>query len=159
MITLVRNPDILADTVAIARRRGAGRDLPPLIVGFAAETGDAESGVLEYGAAKLARKGCDMLVVNEVGENLTFGTDENSVTILFADGAEPVHARRVQGPGRRRSDRAVAAALDADAASRRRSGWILGRTRRPGYAAGSCPAPGRAQNATWRQVRTVATAT
>ncbi|WP_411733763.1 bifunctional phosphopantothenoylcysteine decarboxylase/phosphopantothenate--cysteine ligase CoaBC [Paeniglutamicibacter sp.] len=96
VITLVRNPDILATLVADrAADRAAGGsagDLPGLIVGFAAETGDAEAGVLEYGAAKLKRKGCEMLVVNEVGENLTFGTDENSVTILFADGTEAVRA-------------------------------------------------------------------
>ncbi|MBP2374842.1 bifunctional phosphopantothenoylcysteine decarboxylase/phosphopantothenate synthase [Paeniglutamicibacter psychrophenolicus] len=92
VITLVRNPDILAMLIAQRAAEGVAGDLPPLVVGFAAETGDAEAGVLEYGAAKLARKGCEMLVVNEVGENLTFGTDENTVTILFADGAEPVHA-------------------------------------------------------------------
>ncbi|MFL4474167.1 bifunctional phosphopantothenoylcysteine decarboxylase/phosphopantothenate--cysteine ligase CoaBC [Paeniglutamicibacter sp. MACA_103] len=92
VITLVRNPDILATLVADRAAEGTAGDLPPLIVGFAAETGDAESSVLAYGAAKLARKGCEMLVVNEVGENLTFGTDENSVTILFADGTEAVHA-------------------------------------------------------------------
>lgn len=92
VITLVRNPDILAMLIAQRAAEGRSGDLPPLVVGFAAETGDAEAGVLEYGAAKLARKGCEMLVVNEVGENLTFGTDENTVTILFADGAQPVHA-------------------------------------------------------------------
>ncbi|MBV1778440.1 bifunctional phosphopantothenoylcysteine decarboxylase/phosphopantothenate--cysteine ligase CoaBC [Paeniglutamicibacter sp. ABSL32-1] len=92
VITLVRNPDILATLVSERAAAGGAGDLPPLIVGFAAETGDAEAGVLEYGAAKLKRKGCEMLVVNEVGENLTFGTDENSVTILFADGTAPVHA-------------------------------------------------------------------
>ncbi|GAA1496475.1 bifunctional phosphopantothenoylcysteine decarboxylase/phosphopantothenate--cysteine ligase CoaBC [Paeniglutamicibacter kerguelensis] len=92
VITLVRNPDILALLVADRAAQGLVGDLPGLIVGFAAETGDAENSVLEYGAAKLARKGCELLVVNEVGENLTFGTDENSVTILFANAAEPVHA-------------------------------------------------------------------
>ena len=92
VITLVRNPDILATLVTDRANEGSQSTLPKLIVGFAAETGDAEHSVLEYGAAKLARKGCELLVVNEVGENLTFGTDENSVTILFADGSEPVHA-------------------------------------------------------------------
>lgn len=92
VITLVRNPDILATLVADRTAAGSAGDLPQLIVGFAAETGDAEAGVLEYGAAKLKRKGCEMLVVNEVGENLTFGTDDNSVTILFADGTAAVHA-------------------------------------------------------------------
>ncbi|MGL3808010.1 bifunctional phosphopantothenoylcysteine decarboxylase/phosphopantothenate--cysteine ligase CoaBC [Paeniglutamicibacter sp. R2-26] len=92
VITLVRNPDILAELVADRAAQGPATELPDLVVGFAAETGDAEHSVLEYGAAKLARKGCELLVVNEVGENLTFGTDENSVTILSARGAEPIHA-------------------------------------------------------------------
>ncbi|NKG20861.1 bifunctional phosphopantothenoylcysteine decarboxylase/phosphopantothenate--cysteine ligase CoaBC [Paeniglutamicibacter terrestris] len=92
VITLIRNPDILATLVKQRASEGEAGTLAPLIVGFAAETGDAESSVLEYGASKLARKGCEMLVVNEVGENLTFGTTQNSVTILFADGAQPVAA-------------------------------------------------------------------
>ena len=69
----------------------ARRACPPPSSWVAAARLIVEEG-MEYGAAKLARKGCEMLVVNEVGENLTFGTDENTVTILFADGTEPVHA-------------------------------------------------------------------
>ncbi len=76
-IALVRNPDILAELVA--RRGGAGR---PVVVGFAAETGDVDGSVLDHGRAKLARKGCDVLVVNEVGADRTFGADDNTVTIL-----------------------------------------------------------------------------
>jgi phosphopantothenoylcysteine decarboxylase/phosphopantothenate--cysteine ligase len=76
-ITLVRNPDILAELV---QTRGSSRT--PVIVGFAAETGDADGSVLDHARAKLARKGCDMLVVNEVGEGKTFGTDDNTVTVL-----------------------------------------------------------------------------
>ena len=64
--------------------------MAPLIVGFAAETGDATSSVLEYGRAKLDRKGCEMLVVNEVGTDKVFGRDETAVTILFADGRPAV---------------------------------------------------------------------
>ena len=64
--------------------------MPGLIVGFAAETGDGESSVLEYAQAKLARKGCEMLVVNDVGAGRVFGRDETEVTVLFADGREPV---------------------------------------------------------------------
>jgi phosphopantothenoylcysteine decarboxylase/phosphopantothenate--cysteine ligase len=56
-----------------------------VIVGFAAETHD----VLANGQAKLARKGCDLLVVNRVGEGLAFGTPDNAATVLVA-GAEPV---------------------------------------------------------------------
>ncbi|GAA4121299.1 bifunctional phosphopantothenoylcysteine decarboxylase/phosphopantothenate--cysteine ligase CoaBC [Knoellia locipacati] len=76
-ITLVRNPDILAELVT---SRGAASS--PVIVGFAAETGDESGSVLDHGRAKLERKGCDVLVVNEVGEHKTFGADDNTVTIL-----------------------------------------------------------------------------
>jgi phosphopantothenoylcysteine decarboxylase/phosphopantothenate--cysteine ligase len=55
-----------------------------VIVGFAAETDD----VLANGRAKLARKGCDLLVVNEVGEHRTFGAEENEAVVLGADGSE-----------------------------------------------------------------------
>ncbi|KGN42572.1 bifunctional phosphopantothenoylcysteine decarboxylase/phosphopantothenate synthase [Knoellia aerolata] len=85
VIALVRNPDILAELVE--RRGGADS---PVIVGFAAETGDGDGSVLEHGRAKLARKGCDVLVVNEVGEDKTFGADDNTVTILRRDSDEGV---------------------------------------------------------------------
>ncbi|MFF5790876.1 bifunctional phosphopantothenoylcysteine decarboxylase/phosphopantothenate--cysteine ligase CoaBC [Paeniglutamicibacter sp. NPDC012692] len=111
VITLVRNPDILALLVADRAAQGPDTELPGLVVGFAAETGDAENSVLEYGAAKLARKGCELLVVNEVGENLTFGTDENSITILSALGADPVHASGSKDAVARTVIEAVAAAL------------------------------------------------
>ncbi|WP_430295265.1 bifunctional phosphopantothenoylcysteine decarboxylase/phosphopantothenate--cysteine ligase CoaBC [Sinomonas sp. B1-1] len=88
VITLVRNPDILAELVQ--RRNSAGR--PQLIVGFAAETGDAGASVLDYAREKLERKGCELLVLNEVGTDRVFGRDENSVTILARDGSEPEHA-------------------------------------------------------------------
>ncbi|MEO3804115.1 bifunctional phosphopantothenoylcysteine decarboxylase/phosphopantothenate--cysteine ligase CoaBC [Nonomuraea sp. B1E8] len=58
---------------------------PEVIVGFAAETHD----VLANGQAKLARKGCDLLVVNEVGEGRAFGTSDNAATVLVA-GGDPV---------------------------------------------------------------------
>ena len=89
VITLVRNPDILAEAVARRAAEGAATRLPRLIVGFAAETGDASAGVLEHGARKLAAKGCELLVVNQVGEDLVFGTDSNEVTVLAADGSAP----------------------------------------------------------------------
>lgn len=84
-IELVRNPDILAGLVA---SRGAATT--PVIVGFAAETGDESGTVLDHGRAKLARKGCDLLVVNEVGVDKTFGRDENTVHILRLGLDEPV---------------------------------------------------------------------
>lgn len=88
VINLVRNPDILRELVEV--RDAASRD--QLIVGFAAETGDAGGDVLEYARAKLQRKACDLLVVNQVGRDLVFGEDTNSVVILSRDGSEPQEA-------------------------------------------------------------------
>ncbi|GAA1675594.1 phosphopantothenoylcysteine decarboxylase [Citricoccus zhacaiensis] len=89
VIRLERTPDILAETV---QARAAGQPMPGAIIGFGAETGDATASVLEFGAAKLARKGCEMLVVNQVGRDKVFGQDTTEVTMLFADGREPVAA-------------------------------------------------------------------
>jgi phosphopantothenoylcysteine decarboxylase / phosphopantothenate---cysteine ligase len=86
-IELVRNPDILAGLVA-----ARGDEASPVIVGFAAETGDADGSVLDHGRAKLARKGCDLLVVNEVGEDRTFGQDHNTVHILRQGSSHVVDA-------------------------------------------------------------------
>ncbi|MFD1214468.1 bifunctional phosphopantothenoylcysteine decarboxylase/phosphopantothenate--cysteine ligase CoaBC [Arthrobacter sp. GCM10027362] len=86
VLTLVRNPDILRELVTRREEHDAG---PELIVGFAAETGDAEAGVLDYARQKLARKGCDLLVLNQVGKDLVFGQDSTTVTILDRDGSEP----------------------------------------------------------------------
>ena len=55
-----------------------------MVFGFAAETDD----VLANGRTKLRRKGCDLLVVNEVGERRTFGSEENEAVVLGADGSE-----------------------------------------------------------------------
>nr|WP_202121802.1 bifunctional phosphopantothenoylcysteine decarboxylase/phosphopantothenate--cysteine ligase CoaBC [Streptomyces sp. BA2] len=77
-IALVRNPDILAEIAGDRPRPGQ------IVVGFAAETDD----VLANGRAKLERKGCDLLVVNEVGERKTFGSEENEAVVLGADGSE-----------------------------------------------------------------------
>jgi phosphopantothenoylcysteine decarboxylase/phosphopantothenate--cysteine ligase len=82
-LPLAQNPDILHELVE--RRGDAGR---PVIVGFAAETGDAERDVLTLGREKLARKGCDLLVVNDVGAGRVFGQPDNEVVILGADGAQ-----------------------------------------------------------------------
>ena len=82
VVVLERNPDVLAGLVR--ERVGAA----PVVVGFAAETGDASGSVLEHGRAKLARKGCDLLVLNEVGETRGFAAATNAVTLLGADGSE-----------------------------------------------------------------------
>ncbi|OFI37915.1 phosphopantothenoylcysteine decarboxylase [Arthrobacter sp. SW1] len=88
LVRLVRNPDILHELVQ-ARNASGGNQL---IVGFAAETGDADGDVLEHAQAKLARKGCELLVVNQVGVGRVFGQDETSVVILAADGTGPQSA-------------------------------------------------------------------
>ncbi|MBM7787977.1 bifunctional phosphopantothenoylcysteine decarboxylase/phosphopantothenate--cysteine ligase CoaBC [Tenggerimyces flavus] len=81
-VVLVQNPDILAE---LAHNRPS----PGLVVvGFAAETGDASGSVLDHGRAKLARKGADLLVVNEVGATKGFESTENEAVILGADGSE-----------------------------------------------------------------------
>lgn len=86
-LDLVENPDILAELVA-------GRsEKRPVIVGFAAETGDETATVVEHGRAKLARKGCDLLVVNDVSDGRVFGQETNAALILGSDGSE-THVQR-----------------------------------------------------------------
>jgi phosphopantothenoylcysteine decarboxylase / phosphopantothenate---cysteine ligase len=77
-LRLVENPDILA---GLAARRGPARTRP-VLVGFAAETDSSE----QAARAKLARKGCDLLVVNPVGPGLGFGTPDNEAVVFGADG-------------------------------------------------------------------------
>src|SRR3954468_16465966 len=84
-LELEQNPDILAELSTDRPRPGA------VVVGFAAETGDAERSVLELGRAKLARKGCDLLVVNDVTGGRVFGSTDNEAVLLDASGdATPV---------------------------------------------------------------------
>ncbi|WDZ93975.1 bifunctional phosphopantothenoylcysteine decarboxylase/phosphopantothenate--cysteine ligase CoaBC [Nocardiopsis sp. HUAS JQ3] len=78
-IELAENPDILAGLVASRDAEG----LAQTVVGFAAETDD----VIANGRAKLARKGCDLLVVNQVGGGRAFGTEDNQAVILGSDGS------------------------------------------------------------------------
>jgi phosphopantothenoylcysteine decarboxylase/phosphopantothenate--cysteine ligase len=77
-LKLVENPDILATLSA------AGPDRPRLVVGFAAETNDVEA----YAQAKLARKGCDWIVANDVSVEGVMGGDDNTVSIVSAEGVE-----------------------------------------------------------------------
>jgi phosphopantothenoylcysteine decarboxylase/phosphopantothenate--cysteine ligase len=81
-VELVENPDVLAELGA-ARRPGQ------VLVGFAAETDTA----LENGSVKLAKKGADLLVVNEVGTGKGFEVAENAATVLRA-GDAPVEIGR-----------------------------------------------------------------
>jgi phosphopantothenoylcysteine decarboxylase/phosphopantothenate--cysteine ligase len=77
VVALVENPDILATLSRHARR-------PALVVGFAAETNEVEA----YATAKLARKGCDWIVANDVSIAGTMGGDENAVAIVTSDGIQ-----------------------------------------------------------------------
>ena len=98
-IELTENPDILAGLAAVRKAQGATRSapgdhdperaglippapVPRILVGFAAETDTSP----EQARAKLARKGCDLLVVNPVGSGLGFGTPDNEAVVYGADG-------------------------------------------------------------------------
>jgi len=95
-LRLTENPDILAGLAAARKAREAARSahdperaglLPPppahqVLVGFAAETDTSP----EQARAKLERKGCDLLVVNPVGNGLGFGTPDNEAVVYGADG-------------------------------------------------------------------------
>jgi phosphopantothenoylcysteine decarboxylase/phosphopantothenate--cysteine ligase len=85
-LELVKNPDILAGVAAHARP-------DQLVVGFAAETAETDAALLELGRAKIARKGCDFLVVNRVGWTEGFATESNTVTVLDRAGSIVIEAR------------------------------------------------------------------
>jgi phosphopantothenoylcysteine decarboxylase/phosphopantothenate--cysteine ligase len=80
-LELTQTPDILAEISRDRSRPGQ------VVVGFAAETGDDTGSVLDLATAKLARKGCDLLVVNDVGGGAVFGAPDNRAVILSTDGA------------------------------------------------------------------------
>lgn len=84
-IELTENPDILRELSGPARQPGQ------VIVGFGAETDD----LLANGKTKLAAKGCDLIVLNRVGNGLAFGTADNEAEILAADGQ---HTTVPRGP-------------------------------------------------------------
>ena len=75
-LSLVENPDILATVAGHAQR-------PRLVIGFAAET----DRVLDHAASKLARKGCDWIVANDVSGDV-MGGDRNRVHVVTAAGVE-----------------------------------------------------------------------
>ncbi|AWB82964.1 bifunctional phosphopantothenoylcysteine decarboxylase/phosphopantothenate--cysteine ligase CoaBC [Corynebacterium yudongzhengii] len=89
-VRLVENPDILASVVD-ARHDGK-LNAETVIVGFAAETGDQEHTPLEMGRAKLRRKGCDVLMVNDVAGGAVFGATENAGWLVDKHGDERVVA-------------------------------------------------------------------
>ena len=75
-LALAENPDILASVAKSAKR-------PPLLVGFAAETND----VIAHAQAKLARKGCDLIVANDVSAD-PMGGETNRVHIVSKAGVD-----------------------------------------------------------------------
>jgi phosphopantothenoylcysteine decarboxylase/phosphopantothenate--cysteine ligase len=86
-LQMEQNPDILA---GISKERPNERIV---VVGFAAETGDEQASALEHAQAKLQRKGCDLLVLNNVSGGQVFGEDDNEA-VLLTPGAEPVEVPR-----------------------------------------------------------------
>jgi phosphopantothenoylcysteine decarboxylase/phosphopantothenate--cysteine ligase len=96
-IALVENPDILASLSKHARR-------PRLVVGFAAETNDLEA----HAKAKLAKKGCDWIVANDVSVAGTMGGDENAVALVSAGGIERWERMAKDAVARRLADRIAA---------------------------------------------------
>ncbi len=78
-LQLVENPDILATISKSPDRR------PPLVIGFAAET----EHLIDNAKAKLARKGCDWIVANDVSPaSGVMGGDRNTVHLLIRDGGD-----------------------------------------------------------------------
>jgi phosphopantothenoylcysteine decarboxylase/phosphopantothenate--cysteine ligase len=100
-LALVPNPDILASVSQPGPRR------PHLVVGFAAETDD----VLANAQAKLARKGCDWIVANDVSAaGGAMGGEENAVHLVTASGVERWPRMAKQAVARQLAER-IAAAL------------------------------------------------
>jgi phosphopantothenoylcysteine decarboxylase/phosphopantothenate--cysteine ligase len=97
-LPLVENPDLLAE-LALSPRR------PKLLVGFAAET----EKVVEHASAKLARKGCDWIVANDVSDGV-MGGEENEVHLVTAAGVESWERLSKQEVARRLAQR-IAASL------------------------------------------------
>ena len=78
-LELTENPDILASLSEAGNRR------PKLVVGFAAET----ENVIDNGAAKRQRKGCDWIIANDVSpDSGTFGGEVNTVHLITTDGVD-----------------------------------------------------------------------
>lgn len=74
-LELERTPDVLGSVRSTGYKGG--------LVGFAAETND----LLAHAKAKLEKKGCDLIIANDVSQSgIGFDSDHNAVTLLFADG-------------------------------------------------------------------------
>jgi len=113
LLRLVRTVDVLAE-VSHARPHA---DL--LVVGFAAETGDATGDVRHHAEAKLAAKGCDLLVVNDVSGGAVFGSTGNDVVVLAPD---PVTGAAVEVAASGSTDKRTVAGTVLDAVVHRLRG-------------------------------------
>jgi phosphopantothenoylcysteine decarboxylase / phosphopantothenate---cysteine ligase len=82
-LELIANPDILKGAVARVSAEGLGT----ITVGFAAETAGTQDQLLKLAETKLAGKGCDILVANDVSGGDVFGKDTNSVIVVSRGGA------------------------------------------------------------------------
>ncbi|MBF0162085.1 MAG: bifunctional phosphopantothenoylcysteine decarboxylase/phosphopantothenate--cysteine ligase CoaBC [Magnetococcales bacterium] len=103
-LTLAQNPDILATIAARANRLTQENRPAPIVVGFAAETqtgAESQAALRALGQKKLAHKGCDLLLVNNVwAEGCAFGSPTNQVTLLHRSGHEetwPLLSKEVVG--------------------------------------------------------------
>lgn len=76
----------LEQTTDVLATLSGGRPREQVIVGFAAETAADEADLLRLGREKLERKGCDLLVLNNVSGGAVFGAPDNTVTIIDAEG-------------------------------------------------------------------------
>jgi len=97
-ISLAENPDIL-ETLA-----KAGKKRPKLVIGFAAETEKVE----EHARAKIAKKGCDWIVANDVSGDVMGGA-ENQVLLITKDGAETWPRMTKEAVARKLAERISAA--------------------------------------------------
>lgn len=102
----------LVQTTDVLKTLSHNRPRPQVIVGFAAETAADADDLLELGRAKLARKGCDLLVCNNVSGGKVFGEDDNSIVVISPDtvvaeahGSKAVVAHRILDAARTVSPR------------------------------------------------------
>ena len=98
-LELRQTADVLAGLVA------ARTDDRQVLVGFAAETPNGDQSLVDLGRAKLQRKGCDLLVLNEVGPGRVFGRPDSEITLITSDG--------VRGPIKGSKDTLAHHILDA----------------------------------------------
>ena len=109
-LRLVQNPDILRGLVDERSRQTRLGD--QIIVGFAAETGDAETTALDYARAKFRRKGVDLLVFNDVSDDQAFGHDDTMVQIISAERGDIAVGEEFHGSKDHVSQKVIAAVSD-----------------------------------------------